>query len=42
MSSQLPSKGLQLKSLVKADQTLEIFLDEDDVPVPDPARSSSG
>ena len=35
MSSQLPSKGLQLKSLVKADQTLEIFLDEDDVPVPD-------
>ena len=34
MSAQIPAEALQLRSLVRADQTLELFLDM--VPVPEP------
>src|ERR1700726_5182430 len=34
MSAQIPAEALQLRSLVRADQTLELFLDM--VPVPQP------
>ena len=38
MSSEVPTRSLQLKSLVKADQTLEIFLEDADVPSPAPGE----
>src|SRR5207247_10560354 len=34
MSAEIPAEALQLRSLVRADQTLELFLDM--VPVPEP------
>ena len=34
MSAEIPAEALQLRSLVRADQILELFLDA--VPVPDP------
>ena len=36
MSSEVPRRALQLRSLVRADQTLEVFLDQVDVPDPGP------
>jgi NADPH2:quinone reductase len=38
MSTEIPEKALQLRSLVKADQTLELFLDAVDVPTPGPSE----
>ena len=34
MSAEIPAEALQLRSLVRADQTLELFLDM--VPMPEP------
>jgi NADPH2:quinone reductase len=36
MPAEIPAEGLQLRSLVKADQTLELFLEMVDVPEPGP------
>ena len=36
MSSEVPNRALQLRSLVRADQILEAFLEEVDVPAPGP------
>ena len=36
MSSEVPRRALQVRSLVRADQTLEVFLDQVDVPDPGP------
>ena len=36
MSSEVPQRALQLRSLVRADQTLEVFLEQVDVPDPGP------
>jgi NADPH:quinone reductase len=38
MSTEVPDKALQLRSLVKADQILELFLDTVDVPSPGPGE----
>jgi NADPH2:quinone reductase len=38
MSTEVPEKALQLRSLVKADQTLELFLETVDVPTPGPSE----
>ena len=38
MSSEVPDKALQLRSLVRADQVLELFLDTVEVPSPGPGE----
>ncbi len=38
MTAQLPARALQLRSLVKADQTVELFLETVEVPAPGPGE----
>ena len=38
MSTEIPATALQLRSLVKADQTVELFLDTVEVPAPGPGE----
>ena len=38
MSAEIPATALQLQSLVKADQTVELFLDTVEVPEPGPGE----
>src|SRR5690242_9452023 len=38
MSAEIPAEALQLRSLVRADQTLELFLDVVPVPSPGPGE----
>jgi hypothetical protein len=40
MSAEIPAEALQLRSLVRTDQVLELFLDM--VPVSEPARPKGG
>jgi hypothetical protein len=40
MSAEIPATTLQLRSLVKADQTVELFLDTVEVPEPGPGHGS--